>query len=138
MKMAGTQIARFRATPTMRLGLRPRLRAAREARMASEHSRRRLAGQLENAIVRAERRYTPFSAAIPVCHEAAAGEARSALLDLAERLRAPRPVDPDGVRLARELLVDGAGPLYAPAEPGQLRAAALRALRAMDANGADR
>ena len=34
--------------------------------------------------------------------------------------RAPRPVDPDGVRLARELLVDGCGPLYAPAEPGDL------------------
>ena len=60
-------------------------------------------------------------------------QARGVLLDLAERLRAPRPVDPDGVRLARELLVDGCGPLYAPAEPGHLRAAALRALRALDA-----
>ena len=126
------------ASRVLRLGLRARLRAAREARMASEHSRRRLAGQLENAIARAERRYTPFSAAIPVCHEAAAGDARGVLLDLAERLRAPRPVDPDGVRLARELLVDGCGPLYAPAEPGDLQAAALRALRALDAHGADR
>jgi hypothetical protein len=138
MKTGGTQTARFRATPTMRLGLRARLRATRDARMASERSRRRLARELENAIARAEQRYTPFSAAIPVCHEAAAGEARGALLDLAERLRAPRRVDPDGVCLARELLVDGAGPLYAPAEPGQLRAAVLRALRALDAHGADR
>ena len=119
----------------LRLGLRARLRAVREARMASEHSRRRLAGQLENAIARADRNYTPFSAAVPVCHAAAAGEARDALLDLAERLRAPRPVDPDGVRLARELLVDGCGPLYAPAEPGHLHAAALRALRALDGHG---
>ena len=126
------------ASRILRLGLRARVRAAREARMASEHSRRRLAGQLENTIARAEQRYTPFSAAIPVCHEAAAGDARAVLLDLAERLRAPRPVDPDGVRLARELLVDGCGPLYAPAEPGDLRAAALRALRALDAHGADR
>ena len=126
------------ASRILRLGLRARVRAAREARMASEHSRRRLAGQLENAIARAEQRYTPFSAAIPVCHEAAAGDARGVLLDLAERLRAPRPVDPDGVRLARELLVDGCGPLYAPAEPGDLQAAALRALRALDAHGADR
>ena len=137
--MTGHAQTRSIAAPrVLRLGLRPRLRAVREARMASEHARRRLAGQLENAIARAERRYTPFSAAIPVCHEAAAGEARGALLDLAERLRAPRRVDPDGVRLARELLVDGAGPLYAPAQPGQLRAAALRALRALDAYGADR
>ena len=73
-----------------------------------------------------------------MCHAAAAGEARGALLDLAERLRAPRPVDPDGVRLARELLVDGCGPLYAPAEPGDLRAAALRALRALDGHGPGR
>jgi hypothetical protein len=126
------------ASRVLRLGLRARVRAVREARMASEHSRQRLAGQLEHAIDRAERRYTPFSSAIPVCHAATAGDARSALLDLAERLRAPRPVDPDGVRLARELLVDGCGPLYAPAAPGELRAAALRALGALDAHGADR
>jgi hypothetical protein len=124
------------ASHVLRLGLRARVRAVREARMASEHSRRRLAGQLEHAIGRAERGYTPFSAAIPVCHAAAAGEARSALLDLAERLRAPRPVDPDGVRLAHRLLVDGAGPLYVPADPGELCAAALEALRALDAHGA--
>ena len=136
--MGYAQARTAEAPSALRLGLQARLRAAHEARMASEHARRRLAGQLEHAIARAERRYAPFSAAIPVCHEAAAGEARSALLDLTERLRAPRPVDPDGVRLARELLVDGAGPLYAPAEPGDLRAAALRALGALDANGADR
>ena len=123
------------ASRELRLGLRARLRAVREARMTSEHSRRRLAKDLENAVARAEQGYTPFSAAIPVCHAAAAGEARRVLLDLAERLRAPRPVDPDGVRLARELLVDGLGPLYAPAEPGDLHDAALRALRALDEHG---
>jgi hypothetical protein len=47
-----------------------------------------------------------------------------------------RRVEPDGVRLVRRLLVDGAGPLYVPAEPGELRAAALEALRALDAHGA--
>ena len=85
---------------------------------------RRLAGQLENAIARAERRYTPFSAAIPVCHEAAARRGAPARPRRAPR--APRPVDPDGVRLARELLVDGAG-RSTPRRPGDLRAA-LRAL----------
>jgi hypothetical protein len=68
-------------------------------------------------------------------HEAR-GAARGALLDLAERLRAPRRVDPDGVRLARQLLHDGAGPLYVPAAPGDLSAAVLQALRALDAYGA--
>jgi hypothetical protein len=122
-------------TRVLRLGLRSRLRAVREARMASEHSRRRLAKDLENAVARAEQGYTPFSVAVPVYHAAAAGETRRVLLDLAERFRAPRPVDPDGVRLAHTLLVDGLGPLYAPAEPGDLYAAALRALRALDGHG---
>jgi hypothetical protein len=66
----------------------------------------------------------------------AAREARGALLDLAERLRGPRPVAPAGVRLAQELLVDGAGPLYVPVHRGDLRAAALEALGALDAHGA--
>jgi hypothetical protein len=120
---------------SLRLGLPARIRAVREARMTSERSRRRLAEDLENAIVRAERPSAPFSAAIPVCSEAT-GEACGALLDLAERLRAPRHVDPSGVRLARRLLHDGAGPLYVPAHPGELRAAVLQALEALDAHGA--
>jgi hypothetical protein len=120
-----------------RLGLRARLRAVRDARMTSPRARRRLAKGLESAVARAEQGHAPFSAAVPVARDAA-GEARGVLLDLAERLRAPRPADPDGVLLARELLLDGAGPLYAPAGPGALRAAALRALRAMDGDGVRR
>jgi hypothetical protein len=120
-----------------RLGLRARLRAVHEARITSERSRRRLAEDLENAIARAEQVFAPFSAAIPVCRDAA-GDARGALLDLTERLRAPRRVAPNGVRLSRELLHDGAGPLYVPVAPGHLRAAVLQALRALDGHGAER
>ncbi len=105
--------------------------------MVSAHARTRLAERLEDAIVRADRPHGRFSAVVPVSR-VAVHQARGALLDLAERLRAPRPVDPDGVRLAHQLLVDGAGPLYVPAEPGELRAAALRALGALDAHGAGR
>jgi hypothetical protein len=123
------------ASNLLRLGLRARLRAAREARMVSAHARARLAGHLEDAITRADRPHGPFSAAVPVCR-VAVHEARGALLDLAERLRGPRPVAPHGVRLAQELLVDGAGPLYVPADRGDLRAAALLALRALDVHGA--
>jgi hypothetical protein len=118
----------------LRLGLRARLGAVREARMTSAAARRRLAESFERAVARADRR-SVFSAAVPVCREAA-GDARSALLDLAERLRAPRPVDPAGVRLARSLLVDGGGPLYVTERPGQLRAAAMRTLGALDGHGA--
>jgi hypothetical protein len=123
------------ASSVLRLGLRARLRAAREARMVSAQGRARLAGHLEDAIARAERPHSPFSATVAVCR-AAVREARGALLDLAERLRGPRPVAPAGVRLAQELLVDGAGPLYVPAHRGELRAAALQALGALDAHGA--
>jgi hypothetical protein len=122
------------AAPALRLGLRARWRAAREARMVSPHARRRLAENIEDAIVRAELPSGRFTAVVPVSLEAARG-ARSALLDLAERLRAPRPADPDGVRMAHKLLVDGSGPLYAPREPGELRHAALRALWALDRRG---
>ncbi|MGZ4270386.1 MAG: hypothetical protein ACXVFN_20525 [Solirubrobacteraceae bacterium] len=111
-----------------------RLRERRQLRLASLHARTRLAEHIEEAVDRADRPHSPFSASVPVCREAV-DEARAALLDLAERLRAPRPVDPEGVRLARELLVDGAGPLYVPAWRGALNAAALRALRALDGGG---
>jgi hypothetical protein len=129
--MAGADIGSGLSTPRMS---RQGWRAARDARMARPAARRRLAEDLEQAIERAERRPAPFSSAIPVNHQAVR-EARSALLDLAERLRAPRAVDPAGVRLAHTLLTDGGGPLYVDGEPGDLRAAALRALFALDGPG---
>jgi hypothetical protein len=116
---------------TPRIGLRARWRAAREARMVSERRRRGLAQSLERAVARAAGPPPFLTAVVPVAREAA-DEARGALLDLAERLRSPRAVDPEGVRLVRALLADGAGPLYAPGEPGELRGAALRALWALD------
>jgi hypothetical protein len=103
--------------------------------MVSASARRRLAGDVEEAVARASRPQAAFTAVVPVSRDAA-NEARGALLDLAERLRAPRPVDPAGVRLVRALLVDGGGPLYVPQEPGELRGAALRALDALDRRGA--
>ena len=133
--MAYAPARTLEAPSAPRPGLRARLRAAREARMVSAHGRARLAGHLEDAIARADHPYSPFSATVPVSREAV-HEARGALLDLAERLRGPRPVAPTGVRLAQELLVDGAGPLYVHAHHGELRAAALQALGALDAHGA--
>jgi hypothetical protein len=122
-------------TPVLRLGLLARWHAAREARMISQRKRRKLAKSIERAITRASGPPPFYTAVIPVAREAA-GEAGSALHDLAERLRSPEPVDPDGVRLARALITDGAGPLYVPQEPGELRGAALRALWALDGRGA--
>jgi hypothetical protein len=117
--------------PVVRLGLRARWRAMREARLTSPRSRRRLAESIEGAVARAETGQRGYSAVVPVSVEAA-HLARGTLLDIAERLRAPRPVDPRGVRLTHHLVVDGGGPLYVTLEPGELRAAALVALDALD------
>jgi hypothetical protein len=126
------------AAPVPRLGLRARWRAVREARMVSPRARRQLAKGIENVVDRADAPRWPLTAVIPVAPEAGRG-ARGALLDLAERLRGPRPVAPEGMRLARALLIEGGGPLYVPGEPGELRAAVLRALWALDRRGvADR
>jgi hypothetical protein len=125
------------APPPIRLGLRARLSAVREARMVSARSRRRLAEAIEYSVARAENPRRGITAAVPIVHEAAR-DARGALLDLAERLRAPRPVDADGMRQAQRLLVDGSGPLYVASTPGALRAAARRALEALDGHGARR
>jgi hypothetical protein len=119
------------APPPIRLGLRARLSAVREARMVSVRSRRRLAEAIEYSVARAENPRRGITAAVPVVREAAR-DARGPLLDLAERLRAPRPVDADGMRQARQLLVDGSGPLYVESAPGVLRAAAIRAVEALD------
>ena len=122
------------APRSVRLGLRARLRARREARMASVAARGRLAEQLERAIERADSSRGACGAAVPVSRDAV-HEALGALLDLGERLRAPRAVDPAGVRLVRELLVDGGSPLYVHRRPGELRAAATQALGTLDGHG---
>jgi hypothetical protein len=123
------------ATRAMRLGLRARVLALLEARLVSERSRRRLAAFIDHSIERAEHPRRGFTAAIPVSDEAA-NDARDALLALARRLREPGYVDPDGVRTVSRLLVDGAGPLYVPEWPGELRRAATRAREALDGRGA--
>jgi hypothetical protein len=119
-----------------RLGLRVRWRATREARLARLTYRRKVANSVEHAVARAEQPYAPLSAAVPV-NRPAVHEAQEALLELAERLRTEWPVDPAGVRMVSDLLRDGCGPLYAPAAVDDLRAAAERALRALDGRGDD-
>jgi hypothetical protein len=121
--------------PVLRLGLRARWHAAREARLVSPRTRRRLAEDLEEVVARANTPRWPLTAVVPVSPEAGRG-AGNVLLDLAERLRGPRPVAPAGMRQVRHLLIDGGGPLYVTGEPGELRGAALRALWALDRHGA--
>jgi hypothetical protein len=97
----------------------------------SRQMRRRLryAESLERAVDRAHRP-RGLSAAIPVSPEAW-GAAQGPMLDLAERLRQPRPVAPAGLARVRTLLTDGAGPLYC-GPPGELHVAARNALDALE------
>jgi hypothetical protein len=113
-----------------------RLRAVAAKRAGSDRARRRYAEGLERAVERAAERRTRLTAVVPVALEAA-GDARGALLDLAERLRQPRPVRPEGLALVRRLLTDGGGPLFYGA-PGDLRTAAAAALEALDHDASSR
>jgi hypothetical protein len=54
--------------------------------------------------------------------------AADALQMLVERLLLPGPVPARGVAVARLLLTDGAGPLYNPSSPDDLRARVLAAV----------
>lgn len=101
--------------------------AARAARVTDERFRARVADGLAAAIDRASNERSAFSAAIPV-QWAQVQNARAELTELIDELRAPWPVRPQGVAMARRLLLDGGGPLYAPAPSGTLRSAAWTAL----------
>lgn len=57
--------------------------------------------------------------------------AREELESLAARLAGPEPIDPRGVDLTRELLSDGAGPLFWTDSDADLRAQARQALAAL-------
>jgi hypothetical protein len=129
--MSYSHLTSIDLTRAMRLGLRARVRAVLEARLVSERSRLRLATAIERGIDRAQRPRRGFTAAIPVSSEAA-HDAHDALLALARRLREPGYVDPEGMRETKRLLVDGAGPLYAPEWRGELRRTAIRAREALD------
>jgi hypothetical protein len=116
------------AEPTSRAA---RIRALRARAPGSTRRRRRYAERVEK-VVEPKSSRPVLTAVVPVSPEAS-GPARGALLDLAERLRQPRPVRSEGLAMVRSLLCDGAGPLYC-GEPGELSKAALIALQALDSH----
>ncbi|HEY4278940.1 MAG TPA: hypothetical protein VGM91_12000 [Conexibacter sp.] len=106
--------------------------AARAALLLKRSTRSQLASGLESAAAAAfDGRIRALSAAVPV-DNAAVEEALDDLAALATRLRAPEPVRPQGVAIARQLLTDGAGPLYAVHAPGALAETVRSALHALD------
>jgi hypothetical protein len=107
--------------------------ALRAAQLEGPASRAELAMAIERILDAADAPPT-FSASAPL-NRPAIRATRPALLALARALRGAEPVRAQGVALARRLVVDGAGPLYAPAPANELARAAGAALEALPAPG---
>lgn len=105
------------ADPASEPGLRDRAR-----RLTSWRTRRRLARALEDV----ER-----GPGVPVRHDAVV-DASDLLSELTTALRSRERVSARGVLLARRIVTDGCGPLYAPTAPrSALRWRVWEALRAL-------
>jgi hypothetical protein len=101
----------------------------RAAQLCAPRTRRRLAIGLERALTDDGR--PSWSAAAPIDRRAV-DDARPYLAQLAAMLRSPEPVAPRGVARALRLLTEVPSPLYAPAEPADLRREAGLALFWLD------
>ncbi len=92
--------------------------------------RQLLVRSLKEIAVSCEGLVRPRSKA-PVCRRSVM-RARTELAAVVDRLAAAGPVDVQGVARIRNLLADGAGPLYRESRPGLLRDELRAALRDMD------
>jgi hypothetical protein len=105
--------------------------ARRGERVCARRRRDRLAAALERVVAAAEHRADgALTAAAPVAREEVLAN-RTAIRDLACRLRSDAAVDPQGVLLVRRLLADPASPLNVGAGGGALLAALRRVSAAL-------
>jgi hypothetical protein len=93
--------------------------ALRAEQLTSRKQRDSIAAQIERIVEAAEEPASPLSSAAPLCRGEILAQ-RPLLLTLAEELRGSGSVRAQGVALARQLLVDGASPLYVPCAEGAL------------------
>jgi hypothetical protein len=105
------------------------LHATRALQLLSNTYRRHIAEGLERAVRLSTR--PPQLAGIAMQRVAIRDE-RDALLDLAARLLAPRPVSAQGVAIATLLLREPDSPLHVPARPGAIDELAGVALDALE------
>jgi hypothetical protein len=94
-----------------------------------------MADALDRLVRSAEQPARPFSAAVAVDRDAVRF-AKPELIALAQVLRRDGRVRPRGVALARRLVTDGAGPLFAGG-PDELMRATRAAFRALDVRESD-
>jgi hypothetical protein len=95
--------------------------AARSRQLTSERTRRALARSLERLVEQAEEPPRLGRAAIVFPSRARVREARPVMLTLAARLRGSAPVAPRAMAALRDLLCDGAGPVYTRGDPNALK-----------------
>ena len=103
--------------------------AVRAGQLASPRGRAGVVTALERAFAAARAPRTLTSAVMP--DPTAIWANRSALLDLADRLRTPDSVAAAGVARILALLRDGSSPLYFPARPDLLAAELDQVQRAL-------
>jgi hypothetical protein len=114
-------MCRWRVDEALAAGVDPAagpLIACRADYLVSPAARRRLADALRNVVERAALPRPPTIAVPLACASVRANS--GLLLALAARLDSDDPVEPRGAALARQLLTDGASPLYEPASPLRL------------------
>lgn len=115
----------------------PHLAVLDQASLRRERRRRvLLARRLEALVAEAEhphRRPGAVSTRVPL-DGAEVRRARAVLLELAVELRSEAPVRAEGLRQVRDLLTDGAGPVYLRRYDGDVTDAAEAALRALPAD----
>lgn len=94
----------------------------------ADHHRHLLARGLVRAVRQAESRDAAIGSALPV-HHVAVQDCRDDLLELAECLLGPQPVQQGGLDLVASLIEEASSPLY---QGGDLRGAVRDARRALD------
>jgi hypothetical protein len=126
-------VSRFALDQALAAGVDPSTcgRLGRRARsLRKPKSRHKIAADIERTLEAADNRPPRLSAAAPL-NRRAIRELRPLLLTLADDLRADEPVEPRGVAITRQLLMDSCSPLYGQVDPGELEEEVRRARAAL-------
>jgi hypothetical protein len=113
-------------------GWRSPAHAARATQLTRRRNRQRIAGSLDNVIAIATLPPSALARAAVIPCRASVTATADQIRELSDRLRSDSPVAPAGVIRLRELLCDGAGPVYTPGREEALSAALANAARWLD------
>jgi hypothetical protein len=103
----------------------------RAAQLCRGRVRRGIARQLRRTVAAARQASSDRVGSAPLARSEILAEA-DALMGLVHRIEAPRPVEPMGVALAKQLASDANSPLAVGAEPGTLHLVVRLATVALD------